>query len=132
MKLLADTHVVLWYLIGDRKIDKDHKKRIESAERKHERIGVSVASLWELAKLAQLGRIRTPGAIEPFIAAIDAHACFEVVGMTGTIAIESTRLGEAFPKDPFDQIIVATARVFGVALLTSDQRILDSRSVKCL
>ena len=89
-----------------------------------------MASLWEIAKLAQIGRIRTPGSIEPFVESIEMHACFEVVGLTGKIAIESTRLGDAFPKDPFDQIIVATARVLGVALMTSDQRIIAANVVK--
>jgi PIN domain nuclease of toxin-antitoxin system len=132
MKLLADTHVVLWYLMGDRKIETAHRKLIERAERKQQRIFISVASLWEIAKLSQLGRVKTPGAIEPFIEAIETHACFEVVGISGKIAVESTKLGEAFPKDPFDQIIVATARVLGVALMTSDQRIIDSHSVRCV
>jgi PIN domain nuclease of toxin-antitoxin system len=131
MKLLADTHVLLWYLSGDRKIAATHRKAIESAERKQQRVGVSVASLWEVAKLAQLGRIRTPGAIAPFIEGIETHACFEVIGITGAMAIESTNLGAAFPKDPFDQMIVATARVLGVRLLTSDLRIIDSQAVTC-
>jgi PIN domain nuclease of toxin-antitoxin system len=132
MKLLADTHVVLWYFMGDRKIDAAHRKLIERAERKQQRVFVSVVSLWEIAKLSQLGRIKTAGAIEPFIEAIERHACFEVVGMNGKIAVESTKLGDAFPKDPFDQIIVATARVLAASLLTSDQRIIESHSVRCL
>jgi PIN domain nuclease of toxin-antitoxin system len=132
MKFLADTHIVLWYLTGDQKIEDKQRKCIELAERRRQRIGVSVVSLWEIAKLSQLGRIRTPGAIEPLIGAIESHATFELIGMSGAIAIESTKLGESFPKDPFDQMIVATARVLGLRLLTSDQRIIYSHSIECI
>ena len=45
------------------------------------------------------------------------------------IALESTRLGPGFHRDPADQIIAATARVHGLRLLTSDQRIIQSKLV---
>ncbi len=132
MKFILDTHIVAWYLMAGNKLTKGHRKVIESAERRKLRIGVSVASLWELAKLHQYGRIRAPGGLAEFIHYIEAHPCFEVLGLTGDIAIESTKLGDSFPRDPFDQIIVATARVRALSLLTVDQRVIASGAVSCV
>jgi PIN domain nuclease of toxin-antitoxin system len=46
-----------------------------------------------------------------------------VLPMTSRIAVESVRLGPDFPKDPADQIIVATARCHGLSLITADEDI---------
>jgi PIN domain nuclease of toxin-antitoxin system len=43
--------------------------------------------------------------------------------LTTKIAAESVRLGEDFPNDPADQIIVATARCHNLTLITADERI---------
>ncbi len=48
------------------------------------------------------------------------------------IAVESTQLPGAFNRDPADQIIVATARVYNCALLTSDAKILPYPHVNVL
>ena len=52
--------------------------------------------------------------------------------LTGRIAAESTRLGSAFPNDPADQLIAATARCHGLMLLTADERIVESGVVAVL
>ena len=49
----------------------------------------------------------------------------EVLPMDADVCAESVSLPTGFHKDPADQIIVATARVHGLRLLTSDQRIID-------
>jgi PIN domain nuclease of toxin-antitoxin system len=54
-----------------------------------------------------------------------AYPGVTLVDLTPQIAIESTQLPGQFHRDPADQIIVASARVFGCDLLTADQRIRD-------
>jgi PIN domain nuclease of toxin-antitoxin system len=60
------------------------------------------------------------------IARIATSPIVDVLPLTGKIAVESTKLGARFPSDPGDQIIAATARCYGLTLLTADQRIIDS------
>jgi PIN domain nuclease of toxin-antitoxin system len=50
--------------------------------------------------------------------------------LTPEIAIESTQLPGEFHRDPADQIIVATARIYNCPLLTSDKKIIDYPNVK--
>jgi PIN domain nuclease of toxin-antitoxin system len=52
--------------------------------------------------------------------------------LTPRIAVESTQLPGSFHRDPADQIIVATARVYDCSLLTADGKILDYPHVKLL
>jgi hypothetical protein len=54
-----------------------------------------------------------------------------IAALSPEIAVESTQLKE-FHNDPADQIIVATSRVLGISLLTSDRRILDFSDVETI
>ena len=56
----------------------------------------------------------------------------ELLTLTPRIAIESTKLPGNFHRDPADQIIVATARVYDLPLLTVDRLILDYPHVRTL
>lgn len=52
--------------------------------------------------------------------------------MTPRIVVESIRLPATFHRDPADQLIVATARVYGVPVVTADEKILSYPHVQCL
>jgi PIN domain nuclease of toxin-antitoxin system len=56
----------------------------------------------------------------------------QLLALTPEIAVESTRLPGEFHRDPADQIIVATARIYDCPLLTVDDRILKYPHVKLL
>jgi PIN domain nuclease of toxin-antitoxin system len=56
----------------------------------------------------------------------------EYINITPEIAIESTKLPGEFHKDPADQLIVATATIFDISLLTLDKKILDYKHVKTM
>lgn len=56
----------------------------------------------------------------------------KVIELSPEIAMESCKLPGDFHKDPADQIIVATARVHNLTLLTKDQKILQYRHVNAL
>ena len=53
-----------------------------------------------------------------------------LLGITPDIAIASTRLPGEFHRDPADQLIVATAKNYGCALVTSDERIVGYRHIE--
>jgi PIN domain nuclease of toxin-antitoxin system len=60
-----------------------------------------------------------------------AYPGIQLLDLTLPIAIESTRL-TGFHKDPADQIIVATAKVLGIPILTADEKILNYPNVVTL
>ena len=110
VKYLADTHVVVWWLTADKALPQSYKRLLDAAEARGPRIGVSAISLWEIAKLHERGRLLLENSLDQCLQDIEAGAAFEVLHLTGAIAGESSRLGPAFPRDPADQLIAATAR----------------------
>jgi PIN domain nuclease of toxin-antitoxin system len=105
---------------------------LERAEHSGASVAVSAISLWEIAKLVERGRLTLSQSLDECLAQIESSAFFDVLPLTGRIAAESTRLGSAFPHDPADQLIAATARCHGLTLLTADERIVESGVVAVL
>jgi len=123
---LLDTHVVIWWLTDDRKLSKRHAKLLEQSERSGRVVGLSAISLWEIAKLVERERIELTQSVDDSLEQLETSAFVSILPLTGRVAIESTRLGARFHSDPIDQLIVATARCHGLALLTVDERIIES------
>ena len=115
--LNLDTHVLLFAVTGTLR---PREKRLLSSNR----WGISGIVLWEIAKLAELGRIS--------IDLEDAEvtrvlANVHVWPITREIAHTSTHID--VPGDPADQLIAATSLVHGAPLVTRDTAILRSRRV---
>ncbi len=60
MNYLIDTHVLLWYIVGDKRIDRDVRKIIESG--KHN-LFISNASLWEISIKVSIGKLKLTGSL---------------------------------------------------------------------
>jgi len=125
--ILLDTHIWVWWVHGDSRLSAFHANLI--ADNEGGEIGVCTISLWEVAKLVELGRLILPVTIDEWFSAALNYPGVTLVDLTPGIAIESTQLPSRLHRDPADQIIVATARVLGCDLLTADQRIRDDPHV---
>jgi PIN domain nuclease of toxin-antitoxin system len=126
VRFLLDTHVLVFWYADAADLDAAHRGIVTEAEAAGERLGLSSITLWEVAKFVERGRLRLARPVEEFLADVEANRSIEVLPITSRIAVESTRLGQRFPRDPADQIIAATARAHGLVLLTMDQPIRDS------
>lgn len=84
-------------------------------------VAIATISLWELAWLAQNGRIQILGSVESFIRETVARVILKP--MTPEIAALAARLPDPFPKDPADRVITATAVVEGMDFITADAEI---------
>lgn len=114
MRVLVDTHIVLWWLIDSRKLPEDAERIIKD---KDNAIFVSAASIWEIAVKATLGQIEVdPFAIE---AAIEPSGFVELP-ITGKHAAQLSKL-PLHHRDPFDRILVAQSLLEPMRLLTGDQ-----------
>jgi PIN domain nuclease of toxin-antitoxin system len=83
---------------------------------------VSAISCWEIAKLVERGRIDLERDLGEWLRdALEPSAI--LLPLTPRIAIEACKLPGRFHRDPADQIIVATARVHNVSLMTADEKI---------
>jgi PIN domain nuclease of toxin-antitoxin system len=128
--IVLDTHIWIWWVDGNSQLTARHQEWIE--EHKPEGLGVSVISCWEVAKLVENGRLKLQCPVEEWIEQALAYPGVQLLQLTPRIAIESTQLPDSFHRDPADQIIVATARVWDCPLLTADDKILGYPHVRLL
>jgi PIN domain nuclease of toxin-antitoxin system len=85
-------------------------------------IGVSIFTLWEVAKKNQKGKLPLPMDLtEWFRAALTQNV--RLLPLTPEIIVEAARLPDFPTRDPADELIVATARVLKLILVTSDTKI---------
>lgn len=121
--IVLDTHIWVWWVHGEKKLTNMQADVIVANEQ--DTIGVSTISCWEIAKLVERGRLELPCPVEEWFGLALGYPGVSLLELTPEIAVESTRLPGQFHRDPADQIIVATARVYGCLLVTSDSKILD-------
>lgn len=119
--IVLDTHIWVWWVHDDEQLPKEYKEYIEQNEQSG--IGISAISCWEVAKLVEYGRLVLPIPISDWMNQALAYPGVHLLELTPHIAIESTQLPPPFHKDPADQIIVATARVHQISLVTVDGKI---------
>lgn len=120
--LVIDTHILLWMANGDSQLTTAARKAVNRAAFAG-RVLISAISIWEIAMLERAGRIRLSKSIHNWIEDALSAPGFILAPLTTGIAIESCNLPGDFHGDPADRIIVATARVEGARLVTSDNRI---------
>jgi len=120
MKYLLDTHTAIWALLGnDEKLSVKAKDTI--ADRTVE-LTVSIASAWEIAiKISKGGKIADMSGVAVFIDKLHENGV-EILGVT----TEEVKIVEALPfihNDPFDRVIIATAKNYGLTLISADENV---------
>ena len=121
--VLLDTHILIWWLLDSPLLGAEQSRLLEGLESRAQPLAISAITLWEIAVMVARGRLEVPDPLDDWLDQIETHPQIVVMPLTARIAAEGTRLGEDFQKDPADRIIVATARVHGLRLLTADDRI---------
>ena len=128
-RFLLDTHVAIRWLVDPRKLSREQLRTLEATERRSEPVAFSPMSLIEAAMLTSEGKLRM--SLEDFFELLRTNAFFRILPLSYEIASEVASLGRTL-RDPADRIIVATARVHRLRLITSDQRIIESKLVPVL
>ncbi len=121
--IILDTHVWVWWVHGDSKLTTKQQNIIEANESGV--IGISAISLWEIAKLVELKRLFLPCNIKEWFEQALNYPGVRVIDLTPEIVVESTQLPGVFHRDPSDQLIVATARIYNCILVSSDEKIIQ-------
>ena len=122
--LLLDTNALMWFALGDNKLSAKARSPIEQ-KLGREGVGTSVLSIWEFGDAAGHGHIRIKGT---FAEVRQASRERGIVEHELTPAAVMDALGlENLSSDPFDRLIVATARTLRATLVTSDRKILAWR-----
>ena len=115
MRLLLDTHVVLWSLTEPLKLRGETREALEDAQND---VFVSAVSGWEIAVKRALGKLEAPDDLEAGVRQqgfLPLHLTF----------LHAEQAGALPPHhgDPFDRMLVAQAQVEGLVVVTRDARI---------
>lgn len=116
MKLLLDTHALLWWLDGDERLSDPAKLAIGDAPT---RVFVSAASAWEISTKVRIGKL--PGAVE--IAERFLEIIFDQDFDELPISIEHARRAGLIPgehRDPFDRMLIAQSQIEGLTLVSNE------------
>jgi PIN domain nuclease of toxin-antitoxin system len=105
-------------------------RAITKARAEGEGIAIASVSLFEIAMLAAKKRLHFHTPVEALLEKIELT--YRVVPMGWKIAAQSMRFSDAYPNDPADRQIGATAVVEGFKLVTSDSLIRKSGDVPCI
>ena len=124
-RILLDTNVLIRYLQEPRKLSREQLRLLDDSYRRNETIAISAITLLEVGRLVAEGRSRFRQTVESLMSELQEDANLTVLPITFEIAAESAKLIAL--RDPADRAIVATARVHRLKLLTSDQKIIDSK-----
>ena len=115
-RLLLDTNVAVWLLLGNR--ERVSRTAVEALEDERNRVAVSAASVWEIAIKRSLGKLT----IADGWAATLTRLGFDPMPVTALHAEAVERL-PWHHRDPFDRLLVAQASVERCALVSADRRL---------
>jgi PIN domain nuclease of toxin-antitoxin system len=115
MRLLLDTHVLLWAVASSRRLSKDARRLIEDPEND---VFYSAASLWEIAIKSGLRRSDFRVDLEAIHTALPETGLVEAP-IRAVHAVAVTKLPRIH-RDPFDRMLVAQALTEPMVLVTND------------
>jgi PIN domain nuclease of toxin-antitoxin system len=125
--ILLDTHIWVWWVNNPDKLNPKTLEYLDNLPPAH--IFISIISCWEVAKLVEKKRIQLPVPLSEWFAQAIDHSGVTLIELEKSVIIDACALPGVFHNDPADQLIVATARIKQIPLLTADSKILDYEHV---
>ncbi len=128
-KILLDTHVWLWSMVGSSTLSKDFSNAFENIL-ETQQVLISPMSIWEIGMLVDKKRIEISMDVSDWVdQALDVPG-IQLCPITPRIAIQSTRLPGNVHGDPVDRLLIATAFEENAVLVSCDKKILEFGSDK--
>jgi PIN domain nuclease of toxin-antitoxin system len=126
-RLLLDTHILVRWLIDVKRLSREQARALEKAVQRSEPIALSTMTLLEIAMLVSERKLILKMSLDEFFGILQSNPIFRILPITYEIALDVHSLVAL--KDPADRAITATARIHRLQLVTSDQRIVESKLV---
>jgi len=116
VRLLVDTHVLLWALLRPAELEVRAARALRSPSNE---VLVSAASFWEIAIKVAAGKLRLPGEPAAWLPRAVARTGFALLDVTGQHGLAAGAL-PSHHRDPFDRMLAAQALVEGLVVATRD------------
>lgn len=127
MRVLLDTHTLLWAVLSPKSLSRRAATVIASQANE---IIVSAASAWEIATKVRLGKLRGGEALELNFLDVMVTAGYSLLSIDAATALRAGRLAGQH-RDPFDRVLAAHALLEDIPILSNDEQ-LDSFAVRRL
>ena len=128
MRLLLDTHIILWSVAEPEKLSQNITEDLQNDSNE---LWFSPISVWEIILLAEKGRISLGPDIEKSVREIFRKIPLNEATLNHEVAIQS-RSVRLPHQDPADRFLAATAIVYDFTLVTADSRIIFAKDVPVL
>jgi PIN domain nuclease of toxin-antitoxin system len=116
MRLLLDTHTLIWWLAANSSLPISARKLIAS---RNSQVLVSAVSAWEIATKVRLGRLDIAADLAGDFEAYLVQEGFDSLSVSTEHGIRAGTLPGSH-KDPFDRMLVAQAQIEGLAIVSND------------
>jgi PIN domain nuclease of toxin-antitoxin system len=115
MRILLDTHAVIWFLDNNPSLSETAKKAIEDAENE---LFVSTVTLWELAIKISIGKLRLAYSLEKSVEALlQQNVQVLSFDLSHVLRVESLAFHH---KDPFDRMLIAQSLVDNLTFISNE------------
>ncbi|HEX6267167.1 MAG TPA: type II toxin-antitoxin system VapC family toxin [Burkholderiales bacterium] len=129
--ILLDTHALIWWVSGVEPLSPKARRALSDALKRGP-VHASAISLLEIATAARRGRLSLGVPVEKWLDDLSALPELRLEPVSADIARHAGSLGEGVHGDPIDRIVVATARVLKLKLVTADARLRGSSEVQAI
>jgi len=120
--ILLDTCALLWTVNGD-PLSSEALKAIDKARNAGD-LFLSPVSAWEIGILAQRGKVSFGVSAESYVSRAFTRPGVQIAPLTPEIAVRASYLPGQFHSDPADRLLISTAILMGLILVTRDREIL--------
>jgi len=128
VRIAFDTHVLLYWVSAPGRLSAAQQHAVRTISPENPAIVADIC-VWEIAMLHAAGRIQLALPLRDWLTRAVAPPLVRLAEITPNVAAAVTELGDWRNRDPADRLIVATAGVYGAALLTNDESIRDAGHV---
>ena len=128
MKLLLDTHIWLWSATDPSRLTSRVAKALADLENE---LWLSPISVWELTVLHRKQRLKTPSDVPAWVAKSMEELKLSEASLTVEVALAVPLISFSH-ADPADHLLAATAKVFGLTLVTADEHLLHLPGIHVL
>ena len=133
MKLLLDTHILLWSLLEPKRLSRRVAKALSDTGNE---IWISPVSTWEILLLVAKRRldildVKGDGNVHRWVEEVLSRTSFREAPLTHEVVIGMHRI-DLPHRDPADWFLAATAIGFGLTLVTADENLIRGRGYSVL